>query len=187
MVNGGLGYGYSSLSTPLALLVLVNRVINPVYVGVEAIMNTVMLGLAGKGAIMATYKRVLPVVATLIPGVIVGSLILSAASPAWVRFFVYVSILPLLLLQAGGFRRPIKSERLAGLPFGAGVGILYSVTTVSGPPIALFWNNQGLAKKEFRAGSILGCLAVLNSDICARYRTRWHGGASERVAGFSTA
>jgi hypothetical protein len=31
------------------------------------------------------------------------------------------------------------------------VGILYAVTTISGPPIALFWNNQGLAKNEFKA------------------------------------
>ena len=150
-VNGGLGYGYSSLSTPLAILVFANRIINPVYVGVEAITNTTMLVLSGRENVKSTFRRVLPIVATLIPGVIVGSIILSAVAPGWVRFVVYASILPLILLQAAGVRRPIKSERRTGLPFGAGVGVLYAVTTVSGPPIALFWNNQGLAKNEFRA------------------------------------
>jgi len=150
-VNGGLGYGYSSLSTPLAILVFANRVINPVYVGVEAIMNTTMLVLSGKENVKSTFKRVLPIIVALIPGVIVGSIILSAVAPGWARFIVYASILPLILLQAAGVRRPIKSERTTGLPFGAGVGVLYAVTTVSGPPIALFWNNQGLAKSEFKA------------------------------------
>jgi len=31
------------------------------------------------------------------------------------------------------------------------VGLLYSITTISGPPIALFWNNQGMVKSEFKA------------------------------------
>ena len=35
--------------------------------------------------------------------------------------------------------------------FGAGVGVLYSVTTISGPPLAIALNNQGLEKREFRA------------------------------------
>ncbi len=151
IVNGGLGYGYSSLSTPLAILVLANRIINPVYVLVEAIMNTVMLGVVGKRNLKATFRRTIPVIAALVPGVILGSLILSSVAPAWVRFFVYVVILPLILLQAAGLRRPIRAEGVAGVPLGLGTGILYSVTTISGPPIALFWNNQGLPKNEFKA------------------------------------
>ena len=48
----------------------------------------------------------------------------TAVAPGWVRFVVYASILPMILLQAAGVRRPIKSERSAGLPFGAAVGVL---------------------------------------------------------------
>ncbi len=150
-VNGGLGYGYSSVSTPLAILVIVNKIINPVYVLVEGLMNSVMIGVTGVHNVRSTFKRVLPIIAALIPGVIVGSLILTSIAPAWVRFLTYAMILPLILLQAGGIRRPIKSERAAAVPLGAGVGLLYSITTISGPPIALFWNNQGLAKSEFKA------------------------------------
>jgi uncharacterized membrane protein YfcA len=151
IVNGGLGYGYSSLSTPLAILVLVNRIINPVYVLVEASMNTVMLIFSGKKNIKATYRRVLPIIITLVPGVIIGSYFLSVIAPLWVRLVVYAVILPLILIQAAGFRKPIKSEGKAGLPLGFGTGLLYSITTISGPPIALFWNNQGLPKPEFKA------------------------------------
>ncbi len=37
-----------------------------------------------------------------------------------------------------------------GAVFGGGVGILYAVTTISGPPLAVLLSNQGLAKKDFR-------------------------------------
>ncbi|HEV2389893.1 MAG TPA: sulfite exporter TauE/SafE family protein [Nitrososphaerales archaeon] len=151
VVNGGLGYGYSSLSTPLALLVFVNRILNPAYVLLEAGINTFMLVLAGKKNIVATFRRTVPVIVALVPGVIVGSLILNAVAPLWIRFAVYAVILPLILLQAAGFRRPLKGEATAAVPLGLGVGLLYSITTISGPPIALFWNNQGLKQREFKA------------------------------------
>ena len=150
-VNGGLGYGYSSLSPPLALLALVNKIINPVYVAAEACMNTVMLAFSGKANIRSTFRRVLPVIVTLVPGIIVGSLVLSVVNSTWVKFLVYASILPFILLQAAGLRRPIRSESKAAAPLGLGIGLLYSITTISGPPIALFWNNQGIVKSEFKA------------------------------------
>jgi hypothetical protein len=62
-------------------------------------------------------------------------------------------------------RRPIRSERLVGLPFGLGLGFLYSVTTISGPPLAILFNNQGLVKKEFRAG--LALIRVAESSLTA--------------------
>lgn len=151
VVNGGLGYGYSSLSAPLALLVFVNRIINPAYVLLEAGINTLMMFLSGKSSVRATYRRALPVVLSLVPGVLAGSLFLHEVPPGWVRFGVYAMMLPLILLQAAGFRRPLKGETSAAVPLGLGVGLLYSITTISGPPIALFWNNQGMKPREFRA------------------------------------
>jgi hypothetical protein len=71
----------------------------------------------------------------------------------------------LILLQAAGLRRPIQSERAVGVPFGAGVGVLYSVTTISGPPLALMFNNQGYVKEEFRAA--LGLIRVVESTLTA--------------------
>ena len=74
-------------------------------------------------------------------------------------------VLPLILLQAAGVRRPIAAERLVGVPFGTGLGFLYSVTTISGPPLALLFNNQGLVKQQFRAG--LALIRVAESCLTA--------------------
>ncbi len=51
-------------------------------------MNTVMLGFAGKSNIKKTFKRALPVIAALVPGVLVGSYLLTSIAPLWVRLIV---------------------------------------------------------------------------------------------------
>jgi len=149
-VNGALGYGFSSLAIPIAVLFFPNRILNPAFVIVELLVNSIMLTYE-----RAHFRRVLPraapIVVSLLPGVVAGSYLLSVLNPTWVRVFLYATMLPLILLQAAGIRRPIKSELGFKIPFGVGVGLCYSLTTISGPPIALFWNNQGLTKNEFRA------------------------------------
>jgi uncharacterized membrane protein YfcA len=77
----------------------------------------------------------------------------------------YAIILPLILVQAAGWRRPIRFGWSIGLPFGTGLGVLYSVTTISGPPLAILFNNQGLVKNEFRAG--LALVRVVESSVTA--------------------
>ena len=49
--------------------------------------------------------------------------------------------------------------------FGGGLGVLYSVTTISGPPLAVMLNNQGFAKHEFRAA--LGFIRLAESTFTA--------------------
>jgi uncharacterized membrane protein YfcA len=61
---------------------------------------------------------VLPIVIGLAPGVIVGTLIVSQVNPGYLKLATYFILLPLILFQAAGYRRPIQSERSAGLAFG---------------------------------------------------------------------
>lgn len=163
-VNGALGYGFSSLTVPVALLFYPNRVLSPALVLVEVVVNSYTL-LVNRRSLPRIWRRALPILFGLIPGVLAGSYALSAAHPEWLRLFTYVILLPLILLQAAGRRRPIHSERAIGVPFGAGVGALYSVTTISGPPLALMFNNQGFVKEEFRAA--LGLIRVVESALTA--------------------
>ena len=163
-VNGALGYGFSSLTVPVALLFYTNRILNPALVLIEVFINIFVLFM-NRDSIVAVWKRIYPILIGLLPGVLAGSYLLASVHPGWIKFFTYALILPLILVQAAGIRRPIRSERLIGLPFGAGIGFLYSVTTVSGPPLAVLFNNQGLVKKEFRAA--LGLIRVAESSLTA--------------------
>jgi len=163
-VNGALGYGFSSITVPLALLFLTNRVLNPALVLIEVALNAWVLWV-NREAFGRVWLRVLPIMIGLAPGVIVGTLIVTRVSPEWLKLATYFSLLPLILVQAGGFRRPIQSEKSAGLAFGGGLGVLYSVTTISGPPLAVALNNQGFGKQEFRAA--LGIIRLAESSFTA--------------------
>lgn len=164
VVNGALGYGFSSITVPIALLFLTNRVLNPALVPIEVALNAYVLWV-NRAALPRVWRRVLPVTIGLGPGVLAGTLIVTRIDPGWLKLYTFAALLPLILLQAAGFRRPIRAERSAGLVFGGGVGLLYAVTTISGPPLAVMLNNQGLAKQEFRAA--LGFIRLAESTLTA--------------------
>ena len=164
IVNGALGYGFSSITVPLALFFLSNRVLNPALVLIEVALNAYVLWV-NRAAAVRVGRRVLPIIVGLAPGIALGTLILARVSPAWLRFATFVVLLPLILLQAAGFRRPIRSERSVGFLFGGGVGTLYAVTTISGPPLAVMLSNQGFVLHEFRAA--LGLIRLAESSLTA--------------------
>ncbi len=164
IVNGALGYGFSSLTVPMALLFLANRVLNPALVLIEVVLNAYVLW-NNRDAVPQTWQRILTMIIGLVPGIIVGTIIISRVNPATLRFATFIVLLPLILFQAAGYRRPIQAEKSVGLVFGSGLGVLYAVTTISGPPLAIMLNNQGLAKKEFRAA--LGMVRLAESSMTA--------------------
>lgn len=164
VINGTLGYGFSSITVPLALLFLTSRVLNPALVPVEVAINVYVLAVNWRSALPA-LRRTWTIIAGLLPGVACGSLFLASVSPERVKLFTYVVLLPLILIQAAGLRRPIRSERAIGFPFGTGVGLLYSITTISGPPLAVIFNNQGYVKQDFRAS--LAIVRVAESSMTA--------------------
>jgi hypothetical protein len=163
-VNGALGYGFSSITVPIALLFYTNRVLNPALVLVEIVINAYVLFI-NRSSIRSVIWRVAPIIGGLVIGVAIGSYLLSLVHPAWVKFVTYFFLLPLILLQAAGIRKPIRAEKAIAVPFGAGLGMLYSITTISGPPLALLFNNQGYPKQDFRAA--LGIIRLAESSFTA--------------------
>src|SRR2546422_991480 len=163
-VNGALGYGFSSITVPVALLFYANRVLNPALVWVEVVLNAYVLWV-NRASVPHVWRRVVPMIVGLAPGVVLGTSLVHRVQPGWLKLATFTVLLPLILLQAAGFRRPIRAERRVGLLFGSGLGVLYSVTTISGPPLAIMLNNQGFAKRDFRAG--LGLVRLAESTFTA--------------------
>lgn len=162
VVNGALGYGFSSITVPLALLFLTNRVLNPALVLIEVALNAYVLWV-NRSAIGVVRPLVQPIALGLLPGVAIGTGVIASVNPAWLRLATYVGLLPLILLQAAGYRRPLRARQSARAAFGGGLGVLYAVTTISGPPLAVALNNQGLSKHEFRAA--LGLVRLAESTL----------------------
>src|SRR5437870_5470341 len=118
-VNGALGYGFSSITVPLALLFLSNRVLNPALVPLEVALNAYVL-FVNREALPRVWRRTVPMMAGLLPGIAIGTMLVAHVSPAWLKFGTFVALIPLILTQAAGYRRPVKSERTAGFAFGSG-------------------------------------------------------------------
>ncbi|HVK77699.1 MAG TPA: sulfite exporter TauE/SafE family protein [Kofleriaceae bacterium] len=157
VINGALGYGFSSITVPIALFFVEARPLVAALVMIEVAINLYQLYL-NRRSVGRVLPRVAPLLVGLVPGVAVGAVLLTAIAPAWIKVGTYAVLLPLVLSQAAGLRRPLRRERAAAVPLGMSVGILYATTTISGPPLALFFNNQGLTKGDFRAA-----LAVVRS------------------------
>src|SRR5204863_4194474 len=119
-VNGALGYGFSSITVPLALLFLTNRVLNPALVLIELVLNAYVL-CVNRAALPRVWRRVRPVVWGLVPGVAAGTFIVAQVHPGWLKLGTYALLLPLILVQAAGVRHPIRSEQSAGVALGGGI------------------------------------------------------------------
>src|SRR2546425_5356815 len=85
-INGALGYGFSSITVPLALLFLANRVLNPAMVLIEVPLNAYVLWV-NRSALPDVWRRLLPIVFGLLPGIALGTLIVAQVSPARLRFY----------------------------------------------------------------------------------------------------
>ena len=132
-VNGALGYGYSSISVPIALLVVAGRVLNPALVIVEVAINAVRAVLEPP----RRRARARPRCPARARARARRDRRRAAARPrragerqARARSSV---LLPLILIQASGRRWPIRASARAAVPLGAGVGLLYGLTTISRP------------------------------------------------------
>src|SRR5213076_379994 len=131
-VNGALGYGFSSITVPVALLFYTNRVLNPALVWIEVALNAYVLWV-NRASVSQVWRRVAPIILGLAPGVVLGRSLLHLVQPAWLKLATFV--------------------------------VLYSVTTISGPPLALMLSNQGFTKQDFRAG--LGLVRLAESTFTA--------------------
>ena len=125
-VNGALGYGFSSLTVPVALLFFSNKVLSPALVLIELGVNAWVV-ILNRGSLAAVRRRAIPILFGLIPGVLLGSYLLTNVNSGWLKLWTYIVLLPLIFLQAAGFRRPIKAEHIAGVPLGIGVGTLVMI------------------------------------------------------------
>ena len=70
IVNGALGYGFSSITVPIALLFLANRVLNPALVLIEVVLNTYVLW-NNRYALRDVVRRVLHMIVGLVPGIVI--------------------------------------------------------------------------------------------------------------------
>src|SRR5260370_12116338 len=88
VVNGALGHGFSSITVPVALLFYTSRILNPALVLVEVCINSSIV-LMSRSSLPGVGKRLVPLVLGLVPGIVVGSLLLPPLHAESLHLFVY--------------------------------------------------------------------------------------------------
>ncbi|MFQ5347785.1 MAG: TSUP family transporter [Rhodothalassiaceae bacterium] len=149
---GSLSKGITGVGLPvLAIPVLAN------VFGVErAVVVLVLPGLISNLWLIRVHRREAPLARRLAPfllfgvaGGVIGTWLLSAASPALLNrlLALWLGLYLLLLLARPQFRIP-GAERLSPL-FGLVAGITQGATGISAPIIAPFLTSLGLVKQQF--------------------------------------
>ena len=105
-VNGALGYGFSSLTVPLALLFLTNRTLNPALVLIEVVLNGYVL-FVNRQSLPPVWRRMVPLIVGLAPGVFVGTRLVAQLDPALDEAVDLRLPDSADSFQAAGYRRPL--------------------------------------------------------------------------------
>lgn len=165
LVNGFLGYGFSSLMVPSGLIFAPVRLLNPALTLIELPLNC--------GAALIHRRRALPLLEelrpftlALLPGIVLGALLLRHLPAGPLKLICYGLLLPLVLVQR--FARPAAPRPLsqpARATFGVATGLCYGLTTLSGPPLSLYAQARGYGKDDARAA--ISLLRALESLLAA--------------------
>ena len=166
-VQGIAGFGRALIAAPLIAL------FTPAD---ETVVIMIMLGVVGALImIIKTYRhlhirRMLPMVAFGILGIIAGVQILSVIPVKELKIVMGVFIILSAVILATGFRIKIKNEKLAYSVAGFIGGLTNGAISFGGPPTVLFLQNQNEEKNVFRANLsffflVIGFVGSLNLFI----------------------
>ena len=159
-LNGILGHGFSTLCVPLALAVLVPRVLDPVLVLLGVALNAASV-LACRPWLPQAWGQVKGMAVALVPGILLGSAGLLWGRTGFLRAAT-CALLVFLALGQGLLRWPgRKREGLVGF----GAGLIYGISNLSGPFMGFYFQGRGLAKGEYRAS--LSLIKLVEAGLAA--------------------
>jgi uncharacterized membrane protein YfcA len=150
-VQGLVGFGSGLVMVPILVLVIEPKVLVPAVLIHGLIMNMVLSYEARKHI---QVKRIAPILVGALLGLPFGAYLLILLSPDLLKVLLgtVIVIFGVILLSGRSFR--ITRERLLSVPIGAISGLLNGSVSMSGPPVILFFANQRISKKHFRANTV---------------------------------
>jgi uncharacterized membrane protein YfcA len=148
LVQGLTGFGFALVSVPILTLFLSPKMVAPMMVMYGLMTNLIILYHARR---FAQPRHVWPLALGGVLGVPIGVRLLVILSPDALRLLIGITVTLAAIFMALGVRVRIRNERLAFVPVGLASGILSGSIAVGGPPVILFFTNQGVPREVFRA------------------------------------
>ncbi|MDP8240479.1 MAG: sulfite exporter TauE/SafE family protein [Candidatus Hatepunaea meridiana] len=158
LTQGLLGFGFGLVAIPILIIILPPVVVVPTVMLITTLLAIVILCEARKSL---ELKRILPLMAAGVAGLPLGAYILKNMDVNYLKVFIGLVIIVFSFALLLGYKRKVKNEKLGFAPIGFLSGLLNTSTGLSGPPVILFFSNQGIGKESFRA-NMVAYFTVLN-------------------------
>ncbi|MFO7619075.1 MAG: sulfite exporter TauE/SafE family protein [Thermoplasmata archaeon] len=150
-IQGLAGFGFSQFAIPLLVLFIVSGDLIPIMVFLSLFLNILLIwGLRRHVRI----RRIWPLMIGGALGIPVGTYLLLIADSDALKIMIGLLILLFGAAQLFNIRKHFRNEKAAMGPIGFAGGVLNGCVSMSGPPLILFFSNQGYSKRKFRANLI---------------------------------
>ena len=164
LIKGLTGFGFALVAVPIMTIFLSPKKVIPIVLIHAILIILVLLYQARK---WVDLKRIWPLMIAGVVGMPFGTYLLIVLKVETLKVLIGSVIVLFALAFLKGFKKKIKSEKLAFAPVGFISGLLAGSTTMGGPPVILFFTNQGLNKNVFRANIVCYFAALSIATISA--------------------
>ncbi len=158
-IAGMAGFGYGLTSVPLLILLLPPKVVVPAVTTHIFLLSLLIMLDVRKNV---DVRRIWPLMVAGLLGLPLGLYVLLVLSESVLRTIVGLVTVSFALALLLGLNLAIKNEKLGLAPVGVASGLLASGIAMAGPPVILFFSNQGMPKQVFRA-NLAAYFVYLNS------------------------
>ena len=157
MVNGLCGFGFALVSVPFMMLFLSPKTVIPLITLSSLALDAAILFEARRHV---EWRKVGSLMVPGIAGMLIGVWLLNYLGIGSLKLYIGAIITLFALASLMGLRRDFENERAATVVAGFLAGLLGGSSSIPGPPIVLFFQNQKMAKETFRANLIAFLLSL---------------------------
>ena len=148
VVQGATGFGFVVTSAPIMASYLDPKLVIPVLLILGTTLNFPLMVHTRREF---SIRRIWPMMIAGVAFTPVGTLILTRLDAPEIKILLGLVTGTVSVALLLGFQRTARNQRLASIPVGAASGLLTGATGLAGAPVILFFTNQGVEKRQFRA------------------------------------
>ena len=156
-VQGATGFGFVIVAAPVLTSFMAPTLAVPVLVVEGFVMTMILMSRVYRDA---RPKRVALLSLFGVAFIPLGTVLLVTLDENVIKVMLGVVVGVTAVVMLGGFQRTASNEQLASVPVGMASGLLMGSTGLAGAPVILFFANQGLDPKQFRANITAYLLVV---------------------------
>jgi uncharacterized membrane protein YfcA len=157
LVSSLCGFGFALVAVPFMLMIYQPTTVIPMITILGLMLDISIIVEARK---WVDWNQIKFLMGSGIIGMFLGVLALKYFDMSSIKIYIGVLITLFSAASLTGFQRKIENEKLGYTIVGLLCGFLGGSTSIAGPPVVLFLNNQGTSKLEFRANMIAFLLVI---------------------------